>query len=66
MAEQRGLGEEYAIGSANNINRMMKGVSIVAMSTKDLFKVGLLMADIFTKFVSTIPLENDTTPTIMK
>ena len=66
MAELRGLGEEYATGSANNKNRMMKGVAIVPQTTKDLYKFGLLLVDIFTKFVAIIPIEDNTTANVLE
>ena len=66
MAQLRGLGEEYATGSANNKNRMMKGVAIVPWTTKNLFKFGLLLVDIFTKFVAVIPIDDNTTDNVLE
>ena len=66
MAKLRGLGEMYATGTANNKNRMMKGVAIVPIGTKDLFKFGLLLVDIFTKFVTVVPIANNDVDNVLK
>ena len=66
MAKLRGLGEEYATGTTTNKTRAMKGVAIVPWTTKGLFKFGLLLVDIFTKFVTVVPIDDNTTDNVLK
>ena len=66
MAKLRGLGEDYATGNTTNKSRAMKGVAIVPITTKGLFKFGLLLVDIFTKFVTVVPIDDNTTDNVMK
>ena len=66
MAKLRGLGEEYATGTTTNKSRAMKGVAIVPITTKGLMKFGLLLVDIFTKFVTVVPIDDNTTDNVLK
>ena len=66
MAKLRGLGEEYATGTTTNKSRAMKGVAIVSQKTKGLFKFGLLLVDIFTKFVTVVPIDDNKTDHVLK
>ncbi len=76
-AANRGQKQAMATGTLNRgqkrldearaiVPKMMKTAEGKYVKQKGLFKYGLLMVDIFTKFVAIVPLENNTGPDLLR